>query len=189
MTQVFLSYSRKDLPFVELLERELNGRGIVTWRDVHSIPGGARWFQRIKAGLESSYAMIYVDTPNAELSDWVEKEFMYAQALQLPILPVKIDPTFMSMVAINLNPILCVDLAIGIVKLDARLRSLPQQPIKPGALPPTEESPTGERDYLDWLLAQKKADQRDALYVDLAGESEQRPHDHIVMSDEIDDEV
>ena len=53
MTHVFISYSRKDTEFVEKLERELNARGIITWRDVHSIPGGARWFGRIKAGLES----------------------------------------------------------------------------------------------------------------------------------------
>ena len=40
MTHVFINYSRKVTEFVEKLEHELNARGIITWRDVHSIPGG-----------------------------------------------------------------------------------------------------------------------------------------------------
>ena len=187
MTHVFISYSRKDTSFVEKLERELNARGIITWRDVHSIPGGARWFGRIKAGLEASYAVIYVDTANAESSKWVEKEFLYAEALDLPIIPLKLDAKFMSMYTINLNPILCDDasFAVGLVRLDAQLRRLPQQPIKPGATAPPYEPPehAGEsafaevddraiRDYLEWLLVQAQADLRDALYVDLAATPE-----------------
>ena len=62
MTHVFISYSRHDTDFVEKLEQALQARSIVMWRDVHSIPGGAKWFRRIKQGLESSYAMIYIDT-------------------------------------------------------------------------------------------------------------------------------
>ena len=187
MSHVFISYSRQDTAFVEKLERTLNQRGIVTWRDVHSIPGGTRWFRRIKAGLESSFAVIYVDTSSAEASDWVEKEFMYAQVLGLPILPLKLDTTFMSMYTINLNPILCDDthFEAGMVELEAQLRTLPQQPIKAGAqmplddLPdtsdPIEDAAASEKDiqdYLDWLLAQAQADLRDALYVDLAATPE-----------------
>ena len=59
MTHVFISYRRKDAAFVEKLERELNACGTITWRDVHSIPGGSCWFGRIKAGLEARESAQY----------------------------------------------------------------------------------------------------------------------------------
>ncbi|MBC8099530.1 MAG: toll/interleukin-1 receptor domain-containing protein, partial [Armatimonadetes bacterium] len=107
MTHAFISYSRKDSDFVERLERALSELGILLWRDVHSIPGGSKWYRRIEDGLKASYAMIYVDTDPANTSDWVDKEYLYAEHLQLPIIPVKPDPTFVSMRAINLNYFVC----------------------------------------------------------------------------------
>ncbi len=184
MTHVFISYSRKDSDFVNRLEIDLHQRGIITWRDVHSIPGGAKWFRRIKQGLESSYAMIYVDTPDAETSDWVEKEFLFSVALNLPIIPIKYDACFISLATINLNPILCdtVNYSVGINKIIAELKSLPQTPIVAGAIAPPEPPRTAEPveenaltldyrqealDYLQWLLVKTQADLRDALYVNL----------------------
>ncbi|GIL14412.1 MAG: hypothetical protein BroJett038_31320 [Chloroflexota bacterium] len=183
MTHAFISYSRKDTDFVNRLERDLNARGLLTWRDIHSIPGGAKWFRRIKSGLESSYAMLYIDTPNAEYSEWVEKEFLYGAAIGLPVIPVKIDAGFMSLHTINLNPILCdeANYAVGLVKIAAELAALPKKPVVPGALPPPEQADDAApdesgrlpdhaqevRDYLKWLLVKTHADLRDALYVRL----------------------
>lgn len=56
MTHVFISYSRKDTPFVVRLEAELNKLGIATWRDATSIPGGDDWYQNIVTGLSGAYA-------------------------------------------------------------------------------------------------------------------------------------
>lgn len=186
---VFISYSRKDTNFVNKLEQALRAEGILTWRDIHSIAGGAKWFRRIKQGLEASYAMIYVDTENAELSDWVEREFLFGASLNLPIIPVKIDPRFMSLQTINLNPILCDEdnFKVGIGKLIAQLATLPHKPIVSGAtVPPEPERKEIEtdlsvdseslsdlnfsaeiQDYVRWLLVKSQADLRDALYVSL----------------------
>lgn len=196
----FISYSRKDTAFVDRLERDLRLQGIVTWRDIHSIPGGAQWFRRIKAGLDSSYAMLYIDTANAEFSDWVEREFLYAAALKLPIIPVKPDEQFVSMATINLNPIICDEAryVVGVGKIVAVLGTLPQIAITPGATPPPaaattpepsipldldDEAVTGEiRDYLGWLLIKTQADLRDALYVDLVASPEKRAETPIVSA-------
>jgi formylglycine-generating enzyme required for sulfatase activity len=198
---VFISYSRRDTAFVDKLERALQGRSIVMWRDVHSIPGGAKWFRRIKQGLEASYAMLYIDTPHAEQSDWVEKEFLFAQNLKLETIPVKDDASFMSFQTINLNPVLCdeANFEAGIGKIVARLAELPQVPIKPDAVPPPEperREPSADSDvwaesgeqetiasmdysaevqqYVAWLLVQSQADLRDALYVNLSAQAEER---------------
>lgn len=141
---VFINYSRKDTEFVDRLEIALRAEGVLTWRDVHSIPGGAKWFRRIKQGLEASYAMLYVDTQNPEQSDWVEKEFLFAASLNLPIIPLKLNPRFMSLATINLNPIVCdeANFTVGVGKIVAQLHSLPQKPIVPGAIAPPEPEHT-----------------------------------------------
>ena len=190
MTYVFISYNRRDTDFVEKLERGLSAREIITWRDVQSIPGGARWFGRIRAGLESSYAVIYIDTANAESSNWLEQEILYAEMLNLPIIPLKLDPQFVSIYTANLNAILCDDthFEVGLVRLAARLRTLPQQPIKPGATAPPEVtdeatlSDVDEKvivDYLEWQLVQAQADLRDTLYLDLGATPERIPAKHV----------
>lgn len=194
MAHAFISYSRKDTEFVEKLERDLNARGIVTWRDVHSIPGGAQWFKRIKAGLESSYVMIYVDTPHAFESEWVEKEYLYANYIKLIIVPIKPDEKHVSITTINLNPILCDDAhyAAAIGKIAAALGGLPHEPVVKGAVAPEVPKHTEStapldvretalvqtvdaqavRDYLEWLLAKVDADLRDSLYVNLSASQE-----------------
>ncbi|RMF76106.1 MAG: TIR domain-containing protein, partial [Chloroflexi bacterium] len=188
MAHVFISYSRKDTDFVERLERALHKHHIVTWRDVHSIPGGANWFRRIEAGLQASYAVIYIDTPAADISKWVGKEYLYAEHLKLPIIPVKHDKTFMPMRTIDLNPVLCDDAHFDacVQQLVSLLQELPQEAIVPGAETPAplpadepvddEAAPdmtTEIRTYLDWVELQGQADLQDALYVNLSASPEQ----------------
>ena len=47
MTQVFISYSRKDLAFVERLAKDLKSAGLGVWFDLSGLDGGARWGQEI----------------------------------------------------------------------------------------------------------------------------------------------
>lgn len=193
MSHVFISYSRKDSAFVERLERDLNAHGIPTWRDVHSIPGGAQWFKRIQSGLETCFAVIYVDTPDAFESPWVEKEYLYSEYLKLPIVPVKLDIRYISITTINLNTILCDEKGyqVGLAKIISVLGELPRLSVSPNAyksvvstlaksfdpLAHTPESPNtvdsvAIYDYLKWLLAKVNADLRDALYVNLSASQE-----------------
>ncbi len=209
MAHVFISYSRKDTDFVNQVEQALRAEGIVTWRDVHSIPGGAKWFRRIKQGLEASYAMLYIDTLNAEQSDWVEREFLYAAALGLPIIPLKLDPTFFNMRTINLNPVFCDEgnFRAGMGKVIAQLATLPRTPIVSGALPPPEpdrvereddpapDTPPPDfdlsaelRSYVKWALVKWKADLLDVLYVDLQAQT-QAPQRHPAPSPDEDDDL
>lgn len=200
MAHVFISYSRKDTAFVDRIERSLRAEGILTWRDVHSIPGGSQWFRRIKQGLESSYAMLYIDTLNAELSEWVEREFLFAAALRLPIIPVKEDARYMSLATINLNPVICDEASfeIGIGKIVALLAAMPQTAIVDGAVAPApvaagdaDTEPVGPAidfrqeilDYVEWLLVKSQADLRDALYVNLEAQTEKRPAMTLADSD------
>ncbi len=50
MTQVFISYSRRDISFINRLAADLKNAGIDVWYDVSHIAGGARWRSEIEDG-------------------------------------------------------------------------------------------------------------------------------------------
>ena len=50
MTQVFLSYSRKDLAFVERLAKDLKAAGLQVWYDLSGLRIGMHWGKEIQFG-------------------------------------------------------------------------------------------------------------------------------------------
>jgi hypothetical protein len=88
MTQVFISYSRRDLPFVEQLARDLKNAGFEVWYDVSGIGGGARWRAAIESAVRSSQFAIVVLSPDSIASEWVEREFLFASNLKRKIIPL-----------------------------------------------------------------------------------------------------
>jgi hypothetical protein len=51
MTQVFISYSRKDLAFVERLANDLQAAGLEVWYDLSGLDGGTRWGREIQSAI------------------------------------------------------------------------------------------------------------------------------------------
>jgi len=88
MTQVFISYSRKDLDFVERMAKDLEAAGLDVWYDLSGLDGGTRWGREIQSAIQQSQCFIVVLSPNSVESDWVEKEFMYAYRLKRKIVPL-----------------------------------------------------------------------------------------------------
>jgi hypothetical protein len=54
MAQVFISYSRKDLSFVEQLAADLKNAGYEVWYDVSGLRGGSRWRFEIENAIRNS---------------------------------------------------------------------------------------------------------------------------------------
>ena len=88
MTQVFISYSRKDLSFIERLAADLKSAGIDVWYDVTRIAGGARWRSEIENALRHSQYVIVVLSPDSIVSEWVEREFLFSSNLKRNIIPL-----------------------------------------------------------------------------------------------------
>ena len=88
MTQVFISYSRKDLVFVERLAKDLKAAGLETWYDLSGLEIGAHWGMEIQAAIRHSQYIIIVLSPNSIVSEWVEREFIYASNHKLKIIPL-----------------------------------------------------------------------------------------------------
>jgi hypothetical protein len=103
MTQVFISYSRKDLAFVERLAKDLQAAGLQVWYDLSGLDGGARWGREIQNAIKQSEIFVVVLSPNSIDSEWVEKEFMYANSLKRKIIPLLYQPCETPLWFINLH--------------------------------------------------------------------------------------
>ena len=88
MKHIFLSYSRKDLGFVEKLAKDLQQVGYDVWYDLTDLSGGDRWASEIQAAIDQCDAFVTVISPNSVASNWVEKEFLYASNDKKNIVPV-----------------------------------------------------------------------------------------------------
>lgn len=103
MAQVFISYSRKDLEFVEQLAADLQRTGFDVWYDMSGISGGAEWKVAIERALRNSQFVIVVLSPDSVASEWVDREFLFASQLNRMIVPVMYRECELSLSYVNLN--------------------------------------------------------------------------------------
>ncbi len=167
----FISYSRKDTAFVERLEAALNKRGVATWRDATSIPGGDDWYQSISEGLKRAYAVVCIVTVNADESKWVRREQLRADEDGIP--PIAVHPTkYRNPLHLQeVQPIL-MDEDHFDAGLDAVHDALERCKREARPAPRTDDA---VQEFLRWVLTEAHADLRDSLYVDLAATPERTP--------------
>ena len=61
---VFISYSRRDKGFVQILNEALE-RSYNTWVDWEDIKPTTEWWEEIKAGIEEAHTFIFVISPDS----------------------------------------------------------------------------------------------------------------------------
>ena len=88
MPDLFLSYSRRDKPFVERLFNGLSDRGKDVWADFDDIPGAAAWRGELHLGITESDAFVFVISPHSVTSDYCRQEVDQAAALNKRMVPV-----------------------------------------------------------------------------------------------------
>ena len=97
MARVFISHSSRDREPAELMRHWLQEQGFAAPFldfDKHSgIPPGADWERTLYRELETSEAVLIIQTPNWLESKWCFAEFTQARALGKPIFPVIETPT------------------------------------------------------------------------------------------------
>ncbi len=87
MTQIFISYSRRDMALVERLSKDLHAVGYEVWYDLSGLEAGKNWGKEIQAAIHNSQVMLVVLSPNSIESEWVEREYLFANNLKLKIIP------------------------------------------------------------------------------------------------------
>ena len=85
---VFISYSRKDLAFVDRLQTALETRGINAAVDREAIAKGEEWWTRIRQLIEEADTIVFVLSPDSVASAVCQDEVDYAETLNKRFVPV-----------------------------------------------------------------------------------------------------
>jgi Tol biopolymer transport system component len=86
--KIFISYSRKDIAFVDRLETELNRRGFEPLIDRTEIYAFEDWWKRIEALIGKADTVVFVVSPDAVTSEVSLKEVAYAASLNKRFAPI-----------------------------------------------------------------------------------------------------
>lgn len=79
MAKVFVSHSTKDREFAEReIIPALSSRGLETWYSKDDIKTADQWDRSILQGLKSCEWFLVIMSPNAEQSEWVKDEVLWA---------------------------------------------------------------------------------------------------------------
>jgi formylglycine-generating enzyme required for sulfatase activity len=87
-SRIFISYSRKDMPFADRLEAALKARGFEPLIDRTEIFAFEDWWKRIQALIGRADTVVFVLSPDAVGSETVLKEITYAATLNKRFAPV-----------------------------------------------------------------------------------------------------
>jgi WD40 repeat protein len=88
MSDVFISYSRKDNVFARKLFDSLKAKGKEVWADFEDIPKAADWWQEIQAGINAADTFIFIISPDSVRSDVCRQEVDHAIANNKRLLPL-----------------------------------------------------------------------------------------------------
>ena len=88
MADVFISYSRRDEPFVERLREALAGSDKDVWVDREDIGPAVVWRREIELGIEGADVFAFVISPDSLRSEPCRREREYAQARNKRIVPL-----------------------------------------------------------------------------------------------------
>jgi TIR domain/Right handed beta helix region len=92
MSDVFISYSRRDTSFVRRLSDALNTSHYHTWVDWQDIPPTAKFMEEIYSGIEDTSAFIFVLSPDSITSKVCLLELEHAEKYHKKILPLVSRP-------------------------------------------------------------------------------------------------
>jgi len=91
MTDVFISYSRKDKAFVQRLFTTLEAQGHDAWVDWDDIEYAEDWWRKIQAGIEGADSFVFIISPSSARSKVCFDEVQHADDNHKRIVPLVIE--------------------------------------------------------------------------------------------------
>lgn len=88
MHHVFLSYSRKDMPFMKRIQTDLERAKLVVWTDEQLEPGTTSWQLAIEQAIRNTACVMCIFSPDSAQSQWVREELNYARLNNIQIIPL-----------------------------------------------------------------------------------------------------
>ena len=91
MSDVFISYSRKDIAFARLIRESLQECQVDTWIDWDRIPVGERWWPEICEAIQNANVFMFIISQNSIGSKVCKEEIEPALQNHKRIIPVVVD--------------------------------------------------------------------------------------------------
>ncbi len=91
MSDIFVSYSRKDIAFARILVQAMADRGLDAWIDWDDIPPSADWLAEVYQAIESADGFVFIISRASEQSEVCGKEIAHALANHKRLIPVVLD--------------------------------------------------------------------------------------------------
>ena len=88
MSDVFISYSRRDIDFVRHLFDQLTARDREPWADWQDIPPTADWLAEIYHGIEAADSFLFIISPDSVASEICTLEIEHAVKHNKRLIPV-----------------------------------------------------------------------------------------------------
>ena len=98
MSQIFISYSRKDSAIAEKIVNALAKDDLEPWIDWKSIPKGEEFKREIFQGIEKSDIFLFLVSPDSVRSKWCQKEINCANKNGKRILPIVVRNTSLKLI-------------------------------------------------------------------------------------------
>lgn len=90
---VFLSHSKHDGDFAELMKLRLEKEGISAWIDNDRLEPGIDWRQEIDESIKGAKSLIAIMSPEARESEYVTYEWAYAWGCGVNLIPIMLRET------------------------------------------------------------------------------------------------
>lgn len=91
MSDVFISYSRKDIAFARLIREALQESQVDTWIDWERIPVGERWWQEICRAIQNANVFMFIISQSSVGSKVCKDEIEQALKNNKRIIPIVVD--------------------------------------------------------------------------------------------------
>ncbi len=102
MTDIFISYARKDANFAKRLHNGIEANGISVWMD-NDITAGEHYTDEIDSALITAAVVVVVVSSASKESEWVRREVLYAQQCGKRIVPVLAADISLPLLLIDLH--------------------------------------------------------------------------------------
>lgn len=77
MSDIMLSYSRKDQEKMEQIRDTLRNDNLTVWTDEFLEPGSSNWLKEIEEAIHDSKMVVVVWSPASNESVWVQRELIH----------------------------------------------------------------------------------------------------------------
>lgn len=93
MTEVFISYSRRDIEVAKSIVKFLRSKHYVTWRDEDNLPLGGDWTVELERAINRADVVLVLLSEHSVESEMVRKEAAWAkEEAKKPVIPVILQP-------------------------------------------------------------------------------------------------